>query len=132
MVVLLGINDIVQPGLLAPASEAVTAEDLIGGYEQFIARAHERGLRVYGATITPFGGTGPQAYTPEREATRQAVNTWIRTSGSYDGVIDFDAALRDPQDPRQILAAYDSGDHLHPNDAGTQAMADAVPLGLFK
>jgi lysophospholipase L1-like esterase len=133
VVVLLGINDIGQPGPFAPASETVSVQDLIFGYRQLIARAHERGLRIYGATLTPFQGTVfPGYYTPENEAKRLAVNRWIRTSGEWDGVIDFDRAVRDPAQPLRLLPAYDSGDHLHPNDAGMRAMAEAVPLRLFR
>ncbi|MEV5612534.1 SGNH/GDSL hydrolase family protein [Streptomyces sp. NPDC052225] len=131
-VVLLGVNDLGHPGTTAPASEEVTAPELIAGYEQLIRRAHERGLKIYGATILPFEGDTLGFHTPEREAARQAVNRWIRTGGAYDGVVDFDAATRDPQQPGRLLAAYDSGDHLHPNDAGMAAMARAFPLELLK
>ncbi|GAA3348307.1 SGNH/GDSL hydrolase family protein [Amorphoplanes nipponensis] len=131
VIVLLGINDIGQPGSIAPASEAVTVDELIAGYRQLIARAHERGLRIIGATLTPFQDTTiPGYYTAANEAKRAAVNRWIRTSGEYDGVIDFDRAVRDPAQPLRIRPQYDSGDHLHPNDAGMRAMADAVPLRL--
>jgi lysophospholipase L1-like esterase len=95
-----------------------------------IARAHSKGLKIYGATLTPFYGAA--YYTEVGEAKRQAVNQWIRTSKAFDGVIDFDAATRDPNDPKKFLAAYDSCDHLHPNDAGYKAMADAVDMNLFK
>jgi lysophospholipase L1-like esterase len=132
VIVLLGINDIGQPTSIAPPSEAVTAEEMISGYRQLIARAHERGLRIFGATMTPFQDTTIAGYySEENEAKRQAVNRWIRTSGEYDGVIDFDRAVRDPAQPLRMLPEYDSGDHLHPNDAGMQAMADAIPLRLF-
>jgi len=133
MIVLLGINDIGHPASgTAPASEAVTADDIIGAHRQLMARAHERGLTVIGATITPFEGDTLNFFTEEGEATREAVNRWIRTSGEYDGVADFDRAVRDPDHPLRLLPAYDSGDHLHPNDAGMAAMADAVPLNLFR
>lgn len=131
VVVLLGVNDLGHPGTTAPASEEVSAGELIAGYRQLIHRAHEHGLRVLGATILPFEGDSLGFYTPEREAVRQAVNRWIRTSGAYDGVVDFDAALRDPASPGRLLAAYDSGDGLHPNDAGMAAMARAFPLRLL-
>jgi lysophospholipase L1-like esterase len=131
VVVLLGVNDIGHAGTIAPASEAVTAADLITGYRQLIARAHERGLTIYGGTITPFKGDTFGFFSPQHETIRQAVNHWIRTSGEYDGFVDFDAALRDPADPQRLRPAYDSGDHLHPNDEGMRAMADAVPLRLF-
>jgi lysophospholipase L1-like esterase len=132
VIVLLGINDIGQPASIAPPSEAVTVDDLIFGYRQLIARAHERGLRIFGATMTPFQDTTiPGYYTEANEAKRLAANRWIRTSGEYDGVIDFDRAVRDPAQPSRMLPRYDSGDHLHPNDAGMRAMADAIPLRLF-
>ncbi|GID97019.1 SGNH/GDSL hydrolase family protein [Amorphoplanes digitatis] len=132
VIVLLGINDIGQPGSIAPPSEAVTVDDLIFGYRQLIARAHERGLLIFGATMTPFQDTTiPGYYSEAGEAKRVAANRWIRTSGEYDGVIDFDRAVRDPAQPARMLAAYDSGDHLHPNDAGMAAMAGAIPLRLF-
>ncbi|MFI7543516.1 SGNH/GDSL hydrolase family protein [Actinoplanes sp. NPDC049599] len=133
VIVLLGINDIGQPTSIAPPAEAVTVAELITGHRQLIARAHERGLRILGATLTPFQDTTiPGYYSEANEAKRAAVNRWIRTSGEYDGVIDFDRAVRDPAQPQRILARYDSGDHLHPNDAGMQAMADAVPLRLLQ
>ena len=122
VVVLEGINDLrIDP--------ALTADDLIWGYRQLIARAHARGLRIYGATLLPCEGSN--RWTPELETKRQALNDWIRTSGAYDGVIDFDAAVRDPSEPTKLLPQYDSSDHLHPSDAGYQAMGDAVPLELF-
>ncbi|MEV0933517.1 SGNH/GDSL hydrolase family protein [Streptomyces phaeochromogenes] len=132
VLVLLGVNDLGHPGNIAPLSEKVTGQDLIDGHRQLIARAHGRGLRIYGATITPFKNDTLGFYTPENAAARQTFNHWLRTSGEYDGVIDFDAALRDPADPERLLAAYDSGDHLHTNDAGREAMARAVPLRFFK
>jgi lysophospholipase L1-like esterase len=132
LIVLLGVNDLGHPGTSAPESERVTAEDIIGAHQQLIARAHERGLRVYGGTITPFAGDTFGFHSPENEAARQRVNTWIRTSGAYDAVIDFDAALRDPHQPERLDPRYDGGDGLHPNDAGARAMAGAVPLSLFR
>jgi lysophospholipase L1-like esterase len=126
-IVLLGINDIG-----APASEAVTVDELIAGHRQLIQRAHVHGITILGATLPPFeGATMPGFYSLAGEQTRQAVNEWIRSAGAYDGVIDFDRALRDPARPTQLLPLYDSGDHLHPNDAGTHAMAEAVALQLF-
>jgi lysophospholipase L1-like esterase len=118
VIVLEGINDI---------SGGNTAPRIIEGLRQLIKRAHGEGLRIYGGTLTPFANA-PEA----REAERQALNQWIRSSGEYDGVIDFDAAVRDPANPRRMLPAYDSGDTLHPNSAGYQAMADAIDLDLFK
>jgi lysophospholipase L1-like esterase len=125
VVVLEGINDIGQ-GRQNPSP---TAEDIIAGHRQLITRAHARGLTIIGATLTPFYGAA--YYTEVGEAKRQAVNDWIRSSTAYDGVIDFDKATRDPGDPKRLLAAYDSCDHLHPSDAGYKAMADAVDLELF-
>ncbi|GAA2443238.1 SGNH/GDSL hydrolase family protein [Streptomyces macrosporus] len=133
VVVLLGVNDLGHPAAgTAPASEKVTARDVINAHRQLIARAHERGLKIHGGTILPFEGDTLGFHSPENEAARQAVNRWIRTGGEYDGVIDFDRALRDPADPRRLNPRYDSGDHLHPNDAGAEAMANAVPLHLLR
>ena len=132
VVVLLGVNDLGHPGTTAPPGETVSAEEIIAAHRQLIARAHAAGLEIHGGTILPFKGDTLGFYTEENEAKRQAVNTWIRTSGEYDSVIDFDAALRDPADPQRLRAAYDSGDHLHPNDAGMAAMAAVVPLRLFR
>jgi len=126
IVVMEGINDIGN----ARTNPTPTAEDVIAGYKQLIDQAHAKGLKIYGATLTPFYGAA--YYTEVGEAKRQAVNQWIRTSKAYDAVIDFDAATRDPNEPKQLLAAYDSCDHLHPSDAGYKAMAEAVDLGLFK
>jgi lysophospholipase L1-like esterase len=121
-----GINDIGQ----ARENPTPSAEDVIAGHKQLIERAHARGLKIYGATLTPFYGAA--YYTEVGEAKRQAVNQWIRTSKAYDGVIDFDKAIRDPNDPKKVLAKYDSCDHLHPSDAGYKAMADSIDLALFK
>lgn len=126
VIVLEGINDIGN----ARQNPTPTAEDLIAGYKQLIERAHSRGLKIYGATLTPFYGA--PYYTEVGEAKRQAVNQWIRTSNAYDGVIDFDKATRDPNDPKKFLAAYDACDHLHPNDAGYKAMANSIDLALFR
>lgn len=118
MTVLLGINDI--------NLNAANANDIIAAHRQLIIRAHSHGILAYGCTLTPA------SLSSQNEAIRQAVNTWIRTSGEYDAVIDFDAATRDPANPIQFFPAFDSGDHLHPNDAGYQAMANAIDLRLFK
>ncbi|WP_197321139.1 SGNH/GDSL hydrolase family protein [Saccharomonospora sp. NB11] len=120
VVLLEGINDIGNSG------DELEAEDLIAVYRQFIARAHDAGLRVVGATLTPFEGAG--YYTEAGEGARQAVNEWIRTSGEFDAVVDFDVVVRDPEHPSRFLPDYDVGDHLHPNDAGFTAMAAAVDL----
>jgi len=133
VVVLLGTNDIGWPGMaFAPHEPAMTAGRLIDGYRVLIARARARGVRVIGGTLPPFGnalpGTPFEAYwTPAKEAVRRQVNTWIRDSGAFDAMADFDAALRDPAEPAHLRPEYDSGDHLHPNDAGFAAMARAVP-----
>ena len=127
--VLLGINDIGYSVRNQP-TQGVTAEELIAAHLQIIARVHERGLKVFGCTLTPFEDA--PYFTQDGEAKREAVNNFIRTGGAYDGVIDFDAAVRDPNHPNKLLPANDSGDHLHPNDAGYQATANAVDLSLFK
>jgi lysophospholipase L1-like esterase len=125
-IVLEGINDIGN----ARQNPTPTADDLIAGHKQLIERAHARGLTILGATLTPFWGAG--YYTDVGEAKRQALNDWIRTSRAYDGVIDFDKATRDPANPKMFLPAYDSCDHLHPNQAGQQAMGEAIDLALFR
>jgi lysophospholipase L1-like esterase len=125
VIVLEAINDI---GLARENAEP-TAADLIAGHQQLIARAHARGLRIFGATLTPFMGA---AYSTEvGEAKRQAVNQWIRTSGAYDRVIDFEAVVRDDSTPPRIMPSFDPGDHLHFTDAGYQKMAEVVPLDWF-
>lgn len=132
LVVLIGINDIGHPGTSAPGEPEVTAGQLIAGYRQLIARAHIKGITVYGATMTPFEGTVfPGYFTQAREQIRQAVNNWTRSSDEFDAVIDFDRAVRDPSHPTRMLPAYDAGDHLHPNDLGMTAMGNAIPLELF-
>ena len=132
LIVLEGINDLGHPGTSAPESETVSAEDLIAGLKQIAERAHENGLRVFGGTITPFAVAAGGYFTPEREAKRKAVNQWLRTGGAFDATIDFDKAARDPSHPERLLPAYDSGDHLHPNDNGYKAMAESIDLSLFK
>ncbi|MFI2620311.1 SGNH/GDSL hydrolase family protein [Streptomyces sp. NPDC018584] len=129
--VLLGVNDLGAPGIAAPASEEVTAPEIIEGYRQLIRRSHQHGLKIIGTTILPFEGDTLGYYTPQRESVRRTVNAWIRTSGAFDGVADFDAAVRDPGRPGRLLPAYNSGDGLHPNDAGMAAMARAFPLHLL-
>ncbi|GAB1516075.1 SGNH/GDSL hydrolase family protein [Actinophytocola sp. KF-1] len=131
VIVLLGVNDLGHPGTAAPADEVVTAGEIINAHRQLIARAHAADIHVVGGTILPFKDDLLGFYSPRNEAKRQAVNHWIRTSGEYDAVIDFDAALRDPADPARLRPTYDSGDHLHPNDAGMAAMAAAIPLRLL-
>jgi lysophospholipase L1-like esterase len=134
----LGINDILFPAFpFTPPNEKVSSEDIISGYRQLIARGHRNGVRVIGTTNPPFENSAFEGlvtafYTSEREAIRQKVNDWIRSSGEFDGVVDLDAVLRDPSHPTQLLPAYDSGDHLHPNNAGCIVEANAVPLALFE
>ena len=133
VIVLEGINDIGLPGVSNRPDEVVTAAQIIQGHRQIIERARAMGLKVYGATLTPFEGTTiPGYYTTAGETVRQAVNRWIRTSRAYDAVIDFDAAVRDPARLARLRPAFDSGDHLHLNDAGYQAMANAIDLALFR
>ena len=131
IIVLEGINDIgigSLPG--APPAEAPTVDDLIAAHKQIIERAHLHGIKAIGATLTPFVGA---AYaTANGETMREALNNWIRTSHAYDAVIDFDAAVQDPANPKQIRPSFNIRDHLHPNDQGYQAMAAAVDLELFK
>jgi lysophospholipase L1-like esterase len=121
-----GVNDI---GGASAAGSPALATNLIAAYKQFIDKAHARNMLAYGATITPFGGNG--YFTVPHEAARQTVNTWIRTNNLCDGVIDFDAVVRDPVTLTNLLGAYNSGDGLHLNPAGYRAMADAINLALF-
>lgn len=133
VIVLEGINDLGHAGTSAPASEAVNAQDIIAGLKQMIERAHEKGLEIFGATLTPFENPVTRGYfTPEKEIERKAINQWIRTGNAFDGVIDFEKAVQDPNHPDRMLPAYDSGDYLHPGDAGYKAMADSINLSLFK
>jgi len=138
VVIFVGINDIGWPGTaIEPSGIVRTADEIIAGYKQLIERAHLRSIKVMGSPLTPFenalAGTPNQGYfTPDKEAKRQAVNNWIRTSGAFDGIIDFDRVLADTARPAAIAAAYDSGDHLHPNDAGYKAMGESIDLKLFQ
>jgi lysophospholipase L1-like esterase len=140
VVVMIGINDIGWPGvkLLSPGDPPASAERIIAGYRQLLERAHLHKIKVIGATLTPFedsfkGVFDPMAayYSPEKEKTRLAVNKWIREGGAFDGVIDFDALLRDVKRPARIQAAFACADHLHPNDAGYKAMAESIDLRLL-
>ena len=127
-----GINDIGR-GTTVPA-EAPTADEMIDAYKQLIAMSHARGVKIIGCTLTPYEGSGSIREGPAREnaeATRTAVNNWIKASGAFDAVIDFEAATRDPQNPKKLRADFDPGDHLHPNDAGYEAMANAIDLKIF-
>jgi lysophospholipase L1-like esterase len=133
VIMLEGINDIgfsqtPNSGCTRP-NTAVTAQQIIRGYQQIIARAHAAGLKIFGATLTPFRPAG--YWSPAAEAKREAVNHWILTSGAFDGVVDFARAIADPGHPQFMNPKYDSGDHLHPNDAGYQAMANAINLALL-
>ena len=122
-----GINDI---GHIATVpADPVTSDEILGVYKQLIEQAHAHGVQVIGCTLTPYQGAG--YYREDGEAMRVAVNTWIRTSGAFDAVVDFEAATRDAANPKRIRAEFDPGDHLHPNDAGYQAMADAFDLSIF-
>ena len=133
VIVLEGINDLGHAGPDHFPGEQVSAEDIIAGLKQLVERAHEKGLKIYGATLTPFVGVPFGGYySDEKELKRKAVNAWIRSSHAFDAVIDFEKAVRDPANPDHIAAAYDSGDHLHPKDEGYKTMADAVDLGLFE
>jgi lysophospholipase L1-like esterase len=123
VILLEGIND------LRSANPPATADQIIAGYQQIIDRVHAKGARIFGATITPVEGSA--RYTTTMEQQRQKINAWIKAPGHFDGYIDFAKAIQDPADPLRMLSTYDSGDHLHPNDAGYQAMANAVNLNLF-
>jgi lysophospholipase L1-like esterase len=126
VIVLEGINDIGY-GMHEPDP---SAKDLVAAHRQMIELAHAHGLKIFGATLTPFEGS--PRYTPEGEAKRTALNEWIRTGKAYDGVVDFDAATRDPNHLLRFKSEFDSGDHLHPNDAGYIAMGNAIDLTLFR
>jgi lysophospholipase L1-like esterase len=134
LIVFEGVNDLgglARDGEVSPAEHAAFVPRVVAAYQQIIARAHAHGLRVYGATITPYVGSTYYHPGPQSEADLQAVNKWIRTPGNFDAIIDFDAVLRDPHHPDQLLPAYDCGDHLHPSPAGYKAMADYIDLSLF-
>jgi lysophospholipase L1-like esterase len=129
VILLEGINDI-GIGMARPRMEkGVTAARIIAACRRLIAEAHARNVRIFGATILPYQGAG--YFTAAGETIREQVNEWIRTSRAFDGVIDFDAVMSDPVNPLRLNPIYDSGDHLHPNDAGYQAMAGAINLGML-
>ncbi len=141
LIVGLGINDIAFPGALTPLTERMTAESMISGYRELIRRAHQKGIRVIGTTNPPFENSflvlskaAPPVtfYSPEKEIVRQKVNDWIRSSTEFNAVVDFDEVLRDPSHPTRLLPIYDSGDHLHPNNAGYIAAGNAIPLAFFE
>lgn len=126
-----GINDISAGDMLASPAERVSAQQIIDGMRTLIARAHAQGVKLCGATLLPYGGVGkPFVHSDGAEAKRQAVNAWIRESGEFDAVVDFESVLRDPARPTHLLATFDSGDHLHPNEAGYRAMAEAAATAL--
>ncbi len=139
IVLLEGTNDIGFPGasrgdfLMGSGTDAPAAADIIGGYRQLISQAHARGVRIIGCTITPTeGATFADYYSEPKDRVRQAVNHWIRTSKAFDGVIDFDAVMRDPNRPSRMIPNLSSKDHLHPNDDGYERMAEAVDLSFFR
>jgi lysophospholipase L1-like esterase len=130
IILLEGINDLSFPAIPgAPPSEHVTRDELIQGYREFIEKAHVHGIKIAGATILPWEGVW--TFNESAERSRQELNEWIRKSGAFDAVIDFDLVMRDPDHPRRLAARFDSGDHVHPNDAGNEAMAEAVDLARF-
>jgi lysophospholipase L1-like esterase len=123
-----GINDI---GVVETPKDDVSAQQIIDGMKSLIARAHEKGVRILGGTLIPFGGSEWPFHSAAGEAKRQEINAWIRSAGAFDAVVDFEQATRDPSRPDRILPAMDSGDHLHPNDTGYKAMAESIDLRLF-
>jgi lysophospholipase L1-like esterase len=130
LIVLEGINDIGHTAQPRDPSDIVTTQQLIFALSQIVARAHAHGIKVYGATLTPY--VGAKYESPAGEKMREAENDWIRTSGVFDGVIDFDKVTRDPDNPQVFAPAFDSGDHLHPGDAGYKAMGNSIDLSLFR
>ena len=129
-----GVNDLgglARAGEVTQVEHAMLVQRVLAAYQQIVQRAHSHGLRVFGATITPYAGSDYYHPGPLSEADRQAVNAWIRTPGNFDAVIDFDAVVRDPKQPDHLLPAFDCGDHLHPSPAGYRAMGEAIPLTLF-
>jgi lysophospholipase L1-like esterase len=133
VVVRIGGNDLGFPGAITPATRSVSAADLIAGYRALADAAHRHGVRVVALTIAPFGGvTDPPGYaSPEKDAVRREFNAWLRSSRDLDAVVDLDPLLRDPGDPARLRPSWDSGDHLHPNDAGYAAAAAAIPLSAL-
>jgi lysophospholipase L1-like esterase len=134
LIVFEGVNDLgglARNGEVTPAEHKALVQRVLAAYQQIIVRAHAHGLRVFGATITPYTESNYYHPGPLSEADRQSVNEWIRAAGHFDAVIDFDHVVADPQHPDHLLPAYDCGDHLHPSPAGYKAMGDAIPLSLF-
>ena len=134
LIVFEGVNDLgglARDAEISAPEHAARVKQILSAYQQIIARAHAHGLRVYGATITPYVGSTYYHPGPLSESDRQEVNQWIRAAGHFDAVIDFDSVVRDPQDPQRLLPAYDCGDHLHPSPAGYKAMGSAISLSLF-
>jgi lysophospholipase L1-like esterase len=132
--VLEGVNDLgklSREGDISQAEHEALVQQMIGAYEQMIVRAHTHGIKVFGATILPYGGSGYYHPSPANEADRVAVNKWIREPGHFDEVIDFDKLTADPAHPDQMLPAYDSGDHLHPSPAGYRTMGNMAPTSVF-
>lgn len=130
VIILESINDIGRLHRLSAPEDNIDAQNLEEGLRQIAEAAHEHGMKVYGATLTPYQGAA--YYSDKGEQVREAVNDWIRTSKTFDGVVDFDKITRDPQNPQQFNPQYDSGDHLHPNDAGYKAMGEGIDLALFR
>jgi lysophospholipase L1-like esterase len=134
LIVFEGVNDLgglTRNGEVSSAEHKVFVQRVIAAYQQIIVRAHAHGLRVIGATITPYAGSDYYHPGPLNERDRQSVNEWIRAAGHFDVVIDFDAVVRDSHQPDRLLSTYDCGDHLHPSPAGYRAMGEAIPLSLF-
>jgi len=134
VIVFEGVNDLgglARNGEVAPAEHAALVERVLAAYRQIVVRAHAHGIRVIGATVTPYVGSDYYHPGPLSEADRQAVNRWIRTAGQFDAVIDFDKVVADPLHPDRLLPAYDCGDHLHPSPAGYRAMGEAIPISVF-
>jgi lysophospholipase L1-like esterase len=134
LIVFEGVNDLgglARNGEVSPAEHKALVQRVVAAYQQIIVRAHAHGLRVFGATITPYADSNYYHPGPLSEADRQSVNEWIRAAGHFDAVVDFDHVLADPRHPDHLLPAYDCGDHLHPSPAGYKVMGDAIPLSLF-
>ena len=135
LIVFEGVNDLgglARTGEVSQAEHTTRTRRVVAAYEQMVARAHAHGIRVIGATITPYVGSDYYHPSPLSEADRQAVNEWIRAPGHFDAVIDFDTIVRDPRQPDRLRADYDCGDHLHPSPAGYKAMGESIPLTLFR